>query len=324
MIRWIVRRTLAAAATFLAAVLLLFVLMRITPGDPLARLVGERDASAAEIAMLRERFGIDQPPLEQLRHFLLGAARGDLGVSIEHFPEPVTSLIATRLPATLLLGGVVLLLNFSVGLWLGVRQAVRRGSRFDRWTGRLALAAYAMPGFWVGLVLVALLSIRWRLFPAGQMTDPLLPADASVLRRAVDVLHHLALPALTLTLTSLAITMRHQRAAMLSVFRLDFVTAARARGLTESRVRWRHAWRNTLVPMLTLLGLWLPILVSGSVFVESVFNWPGLGALAAQAIAARDYPVLLGTAMLVSGAVVLASLAADLGYALADPRVRLT
>jgi peptide/nickel transport system permease protein len=116
--------------------------------------------------------------------------------------------------------------------------------------------------------------------------------------------------------------MRHQRAAMLSVFRLDFVTAARARGLPESSVRWRHAWRNTLVPMLTLLGLWLPIVVSGSVFVEAVFNWPGLGALAAQAIAARDYPVLLGTAMLVSGTVVLASLAADLGYALADPRVR--
>ena len=321
--RWLARRVLSAAATFVAAVLILFFLMRVTPGDPLARLVGERDASAAEIAQLRARFGIDQPPLAQLRSFLSGAARGDLGVSIEHFPEPVTSLIASRLPATLLLGGVVLLLNFSVGLWLGVRQAVRRGCRFDRWSGRLALAAYAMPAFWVGLVLVALLSIRWRLFPAAQLSDPLLPADAGLLRKALDVLHHLALPALTLTITSIAITMRHQRAAMLSVFRLDFVTAARARGLPEGRVRWRHAWRNTLVPMLTLLGLWLPIMVSGSVFVESVFNWPGLGALAAQAIGARDYPVLLGTAMLVSGAVVLASLAADVGYALADPRVRL-
>jgi peptide/nickel transport system permease protein len=321
--RWLLRRVLTAAATFVAAVLILFFLLRVTPGDPLARLVGERDASAAEIAQLRARFGIDQPPLAQLGSFLAGVARGDLGVSIEHFPEPVTSLLASRLPATLLLGGVVLLLNFSVGLWLGVRQAVRRGSRFDRWAGRLALAAYAMPAFWVGLVLVALLSIRWQLFPAGQMSDPLLSADAGISRKALDVLHHLALPALTLTVTSLAITMRHQRAAMLSVFRLDFVTAARARGLPETRVRWRHAWRNTLVPMLTLLGLWLPIMVSGSVFVESVFNWPGLGALAAQAIAARDYPVLLGTTMLVSGAVVLASLAADLGYALADPRVRL-
>ena len=311
-----------AAATFALAVLLLFVLMRLAPGDPLSRLVGDRDVSAAEIEQLRRRFGIDEPLPAQLGAFLSGAARGDLGISIEHYPDRVTSLLAARLPATALLGGVVLLINFTVGIWLGVRQAVRRGSRFDRWTGRLALTAYAMPGFWLGLVLVALLSLRWRLFPAAQMTDPLLPLEADAVTRALDLLRHLALPALTLSLTSIALTMRHQRAAMLSVFRLDFVTAARARGLTEHQVRWGHAWRNTLVPMLTLLGLWLPVLVTGSVFVESVFNWPGLGSLAAQAIASRDYPVLLGTAMLVSGAVVLAGLLADLGYAMADPRVR--
>ena len=322
MIRWLLGRTLQAAATFALAVLLLFVLMRLAPGDPLSRLVGDRDVSAAEIEQLRRRFGIDQPLPDQLRAFLSGASRGDLGVSIEHYPDRVTSLLAARLPATALLGGVVLLLNFTAGIWLGVRQASRRGSRFDRWTGRLALAAYAMPGFWLGLVLVAFLSLRWRLFPAAQMTDPLLPLDADALTRALDLLRHLALPALTLSLTSIALTMRHQRAAMLSVFRLDFVTAARARGLTEHQVLWRHAWRNTLVPMLTLLGLWLPVLVTGSVFVESVFNWPGLGSLAAQAIASRDYPVLLGTAMLVSGAVVLAGLLADLGYVLVDPRVR--
>jgi peptide/nickel transport system permease protein len=203
-----------------------------------------------------------------------------------------------------------------------VRQAIARGSRFDRWTGRLALAAYAMPGFWLALMLVALLSLRWRMFPAAQMTDPLLPADASDADRVLDLLHHLVLPALTLSITSIALTMRHQRAAMLAVFRLDYVTAARARGLDERQVRWGHAWRTTVVPMLTLLGLWLPILVSGSVFVESVFNWPGLGSLAAQAIAARDYPVLLGTAMLVAAVVVLAGWLADIGYAIADPRVR--
>jgi peptide/nickel transport system permease protein len=323
-IRWLIRRTLQAAATFAIAVLLLFILMRLAPGDPLSRLVGDRDASAAEIQQLRQRFGVDQPLLTQLREFFAGAARGDLGVSIEHYPDRVTSLLASRLPPTLLLGGVVLLLNFTLGIWLGVRQAVRRGSRFDRWTSRLALVTYAMPGFWLGLLLVAFVSLRWRLLPAAQMTDPLLPADADALARTLDLLRHLVLPALTLSLTSIALTMRHQRAAMLAVFRLDYVTAARARGLPEGQVRWGHAWRNTLVPMLTLLGLWLPILVSGSVFVESVFNWPGLGSLAAQAIASRDYPVLLGTAMLVSGAVVVAGLLADLGYSLVDPRVRPT
>ncbi|HEX7024957.1 MAG TPA: ABC transporter permease [Gemmatimonadales bacterium] len=322
MTRWLARRLVQAAVTFAVAVFLLFILMRLTPGDPLARLVGDRDVSAFEIGQLRARYGVDRPVLAQLGSFAGGLLHGDLGLSIEHYPDPVASLLRTRLPASLLLGGTVLLLNFTLGIWLGVHQAVRRGSRFDRWTGRLALAGYAMPGFWLAIVLVAFLSLRWRIFPAAQMTDPLLPADAGTAERALDLLRHLVLPAITLSLTSIALTMRHQRAAMLAVFRLDYVTAARARGLPEARVRWGHAWRTTLVPMLTLLGLWLPILVSGSVFVEAVFNWPGLGSLAAEAIAARDYPVLLGTAMLVSATVVLAGLLADLGYALADPRVR--
>jgi peptide/nickel transport system permease protein len=320
--RWLLRRIAQAAATFAVAVLLLFVLMRMAPGDPLARLAGDREVSAQEIAHLRARFGLDQPIAAQLRAFLAGVLRGDLGVSIEHYPERVNTLLGARLPPTLLLGGTVLLLNFGLGVWLGVRQAVRRGSRFDRWLTRLALAGYATPGFWLGLVLVAFLSLRWHLLPAAQMTDPLLPAGAGPVARALDVLRHLALPALTLSVTSIAVTMRHQRAALLATFRQDYVLAARSRGLTERRVIWGHAWRNTLVPMLTLLGLWLPILVSGSVFVEAVFNWPGLGSLAAEAIAARDYPVLVGTAMLASGAVVAAGLLADLGYALVDPRVR--
>ncbi len=322
MSRWLLRRVLQAALTFAAAVILLFFLMRLAPGDPLSRTAGDRAISGRELEFLRRRFGLDQPLVAQFSAFVGGAARGDLGVSIEHYPEKVTTLLAARLPATLLLGGTVLLLNFIFGIWLGVRQAVTRGSRFDRWLTRLALAGYAMPSFWLGLVLVAFVSLRWRLLPAAQMTDPLLPIDAGLGARALDVLRHLVLPALTLSLTSIAIMIRHQRAAMLAVFRLDYVTAARARGLTERRVLWRHAWRNTLAPMITLLGLWLPILVSGSIFVEAIFNWPGLGSLANEAIAARDYPVLLGTAMLVSGAVVLAGLVADLGYTVADPRVR--
>lgn len=322
MSRWLFRRLLQAALTFAVAVVLLFFLMRLTPGDPLSRLSADRAISERELEFLRRRFGLDQPLGVQFGAFLSGAAQGDLGVSIEHYPERVTSLLASRIPPTLLLGGTVLLLNFTIGVWLGVRQAVHRGSRFDRWLTRLTLAGYATPSFWLGLVLVAFVSLRWRLLPAAQMSDPLLALDAGIWTRSADVLRHLILPALTLSLTSVAIMMRHQRAAMLAVFRLDYVSAARARGLTERRVLWRHAWRNTLAPMITLLGLWLPILVSGSIFVEAIFNWPGLGSLANDAIAARDYPVLLGTAMLVSGAVVLAGLLADIGYMMADPRVR--
>lgn len=319
---WLVRRVLQAALTFVVAVILVFLLVRLTPGDPLQRLTDDRPISPEAVAQLRARFGLDRPLSAQLRSFGAGLLRGDLGVSIERYPDRVTSLLARRLPPTLLLGGAVLVLNFTLGVWLGVLQARRRGGATDRWLTRASLAGYAMPSFWLAIVLVAFVSIRWRLLPAAQMTDPLLALDAGPLTRAADLLRHLVLPAVTLSLTTIAVTMRHQRAALLGVLRLDFVRAARARGLPERRVLWRHAWRPTLVPMLTLLGLWLPLLVAGSVFVESVFNWPGLGALAAEAIAARDYPVLVGSSILVIGTVILAGVLVDLGYRLADPRVR--
>jgi ABC-type dipeptide/oligopeptide/nickel transport system permease component len=322
MAAWTIRRLLQAAVTFAASCLLLFVLMRATPGDPLARLEGDTQLSAQETAHLRKRFGLDQPVTTQLVTFLGGLASGDLGVSIGHYPERVVSLIGSRLPATLLLSGAVLFLNFTLGVWLGVLQARRRGRPIDRWLTRLSLAGYAMPSFWLGLVLVSFVSLRWHLFPAAQMRDPLLGSDAGGLVRALDVLRHLVLPAVTLSVVTIAATMRYQRTAMLQVMRQDFVRAARARGLSERRVIWGHAWRNALFPVLTLFGLWLPLLVTGSVFVESVFNWPGLGALAAEAIATRDYPVLMGTAILVSGCVVLGGFVTDLGYLLLDPRIR--
>ncbi|MEZ4457348.1 MAG: ABC transporter permease [Gemmatimonadales bacterium] len=155
------------------------------------------------------------------------------------------------------------------------------------------------------------------------MTDPLLPASAAWPVRALDVLRHLVLPAATLSIVTLAATMRYQRTAMLEVLRLDFVRAARARGLAEGQVVWRHAWRNALSPVVTLFGLWLPMLVSGAVFVESVFNWPGLGSLAAGAVGTRDYPVLMATSLLVAAAVLVGGILTDLAHHLLDPRTRI-
>jgi len=321
-IRWLIRRTAQAVITFVVVTVLLFVLMRLTPGDPLERLTGDRQVSAAESAELRRRFGIDQPIATQFRTFLAGALAGDLGVSIEHYPVKVSSLLASRLPASLLLGSTVLVLTFGLGISLGVLQAVRRGRPADRWLTRASLTFYAMPSFWLGLVLAWYFGIRLQILPVAQMHDPLLPPDAPWLTRAGDLLRHLILPAVTLTAVSVAAVMRYQRTALLEVLRREFILAARARGLPERRVLWRHAWRNALFPVLGLLGLWLPILVSGSVFVEQVFNWPGLGSLAADAVGARDYPVILGTAMLVSALVLLGGLLADLGYYALDPRVR--
>ncbi|MGH7509181.1 MAG: ABC transporter permease [Gemmatimonadales bacterium] len=321
MIGWLLRRALQALVTLAVAISLLFLLMRAAPGDPLSRVSEARPLSPAEIAALRARYGLDQPIGTQFTTFLGGLARGDLGVSIEH-GRPVTALLGERLPATLLLGGAVLLLNFTVGLWLGVRQAVRRGLREDRWLTTLSLTGYAMPSFWLGLVLAWLVGIEWRLLPAAGMQDPLLGPEASVLTRAGDVLRHLVLPAVTLSVVSIAATMRHQRAAMLEVLCLPYIVTARAKGLRESEVTWRHAWRNALFPVLTLFGLWLPILVSGSVFVEAVFAWPGLGSLAAGAVGSRDYPLLMGASLLVASLVVVSGFLTDMAYAVLDPRVR--
>ena len=316
------RRLMESAVTFALALTIVFFLMRATPGDPLARVFEGRMLSKAEIASLRARYGLDQPLTRQFGSFVGGLVRGDLGVSIE-YGRPVTALLAERLPATVLLGASVLLLNFSVGLWLGVRQAVRRGTREDRWLTTLSLVGYAMPSFWLGLVLAWLVGIELRLLPAAGMQDPFLTEDASFFTRALDVVRHLVLPTLTLSVVSIAATMRYQRTAMLEVLRLPFITTARAKGLREHDVTWRHAWRNALFPVITLFGLWLPILVTGSVFVEAVFAWPGLGSLAAGAVWGRDYPVIMGSVLLVAALVVTAGFLTDIAYVLLDPRVRL-
>jgi len=318
--RWLARRVLQAALTLAIALVLLFLLVHVLPGDPLAR-EGDRALTPQQAEALRARYGLDRPLAGQLLVFLGGLVRGDLGVSIE-YGRPVTGLLLERLPATLLLGGTVLLLNFTIGLWLGVRQAVRKDSREDRWITTLSLAGYATPSFWLGLVLAGFVGVRWRLLPPAGMRDPM--GSGSALATALDVLRHLVLPAITLSAVSIAGAMRYQRSAMLEVLRLPYIVTARAKGLPEPRVVWRHAWRNALFPVLTLLGLWLPILVSGSVFVESVFAWPGLGSLAIAAVNNRDYPLLMGSAVLVATLVVLGTLLSDAAYAVLDPRVRVS
>ena len=193
--RWLLRRALQSLVTLVVALVILFLLMHILPGDPLSRVGEGRPLTLEQIQALRDRYGLDRPLLEQLWSFVVGLVRGDLGVSIE-YARPVTGLLFERLPATLLLGGTVLLLNFTVGLWLGVRQAVRKDSPEDRWLTTLSLAGYATPSFWLGLVLAWLVGVHWRLLPPAGMRNPLL--DAGGLAAAIDVARHLVLPAITL------------------------------------------------------------------------------------------------------------------------------
>jgi peptide/nickel transport system permease protein len=318
---WLVGRIAQAVVTFAIAVVLMFVLMRLAPGDPIGRLQDDRAMSQAEVARLRDLYDLDQPVWRQFLTFVQGVLQADLGTSIEH-GLPVTSMLAARLGPTLLLGGAAILLNFTVGLWLGVRQAVRRGRREDRVLTVLSLAGYATPSFWLGLVLAWLVGIKLGWLPVAGMKNPLLSPGDPWIVRALDIAAHLVLPALTMSIVTIAGTMRYQRSAMLEVLRLPYIWTARAKGLPERAVIWRHAWRNALFPVITLFGLWLPLLVTGSVFVEMVFAWPGLGSLAAHAASSRDYPMVMGASLLAAGVVVTASLLTDIAYALLDPRVR--
>jgi len=317
---WLLWRTGQALVTFLLATSLLFVIMRLSPGDPLARLESDRPLTPEAVATLRARYGLDQPIARQFAGFVAGVTRGELGSSIER-GRPVTALLAERLPATILLGGTALVVNFTFGIWLGAWQAGRRGTRTDRWVTTLSLAAYATPSFWLALVLAWGFGTELRLLPVAFLHDPLLPADAGWITRALDGLRHLVLPAATLSIVTLGATARYQRAAMLEALSQPFIRTARAKGLPDAAVHWRHAWPNALAPMLALFGLWLPILVAGSVFVEQVFAWPGVGTLATEAILARDYPVIMGVAVLVAGTVILGNLLADALHRLVDPRL---
>ncbi len=300
------------------ALVVFFLLTRLAPGDPLAGLTEERTLSAEAVARLRARYAPDVPLPAQLASWASGVARGDFGTSIQ-YQRPVRDLVLERLPATLLLGGAVLLVNFTLGVWLGALQALRHGRPADHLLGIASLVAYSTPVFWLGLLLAGWFGITLRWLPVAGMTDPLRAAGGWA--AATDLLRHLVLPAATLSLVTVGATMRYQRAAMLEALREPFVLAARARGLDERRVR-RHAWRNALSPVVTLLGLWLPLLVVGAVFVERVFAWPGLGGLAADAAAARDYPLLMGSTTLATATVVAGGVLADLLHRWLDPRLR--
>ncbi len=317
---WLLRRCAAALAIVFAVVTLIFFAIHAAPGTPFLP-GGDRPFDPLVEARLRARFGLDQPLPVQYGRYLAALAHGDFGESFR-LQEPVRDAVAAAIPNTLLLAAAALAIDLLLGISLGAWQAVRAGTGADAALTGAMLVGYSLPTFWLGLVLLLLLGERAHLFPIGGATDPVFHDAMSLGGRALDRLRHLALPALTLGLVGAAGTARYQRAAMLEALHRGFVRTARAKGLGERSVVIRHALRNALLPTITLAGLALPFLLTGSVVVETVYAWPGMGKLAADAIAARDYPLVMATALIASVLVVLGSLAADLVYAAADPRVR--
>jgi peptide/nickel transport system permease protein len=320
-IGFMLRRAAQAVLVVFAASSLTFFLLHLAPGDPFTSLYQTPGMTAALQQAYRARAGLDLPLGEQYARYVANVARGDFGWS-ESLHMPVSEAMAAALPNTLLLMGTGLALAFVLGIGLGVLQAARRGSWIDRGISTATLVLYSMTDYWLAIVGLLLFTSTFRIFPAGGMRDAAFYDYMTSFERVRDRLWHLALPALTVTLLVAALVARHQRAAMLDVMDDDYVRTARAKGLDERGVTLRHAWRNALVPVISLFGMSVPSLVGGAVFIERVYGWPGIGGAAFAAIAARDYALLTAIVIVGSAMVALGNLVADLLHAAADPRVR--
>ena len=321
MIEFLLRRVMQGAAIVLAVATLAFVLLHLAPGDPFSATLDDPRIAQSTRDQLRANYGLDRPLPEQYARYVIRVARGDFGPSYSH-NRPVAHVLRSAIPNTLLLMGTALVASLVLGVGIGVLQALRRGRPTDRALGAGSLVVASVPDFWLALLVMLALAYWLPIFPISGTVTEVLHDFMTPLERLVDRLRHLALPALTLTLVTTATIARYQRAALLEVLPEDYVRTARAKGLGERAVVLRHALRNALLPVITIIGLAFPTLLGGAVFVEQVFGWPGMGRVAVAAFGARDYPLVLAEVIVGGVLVVVGGIVADLLYAAADPRLR--
>jgi peptide/nickel transport system permease protein len=318
MVLLLLRRALSGAAVVFGVLTLMFFLLRLAPGDPARLLVGPA-ATEEQVTAQRRALGLDRPLPAQYAAWLGRFVQGDWGTSIAT-GRPVASTLAEAWPATVRLVGTSLVLSYLLGIAIGVLQAMR-GGRLDTALSVATVTLFALPGYWLGLMLVMVFTYQTRMLPAfgaaGFDSDFLTGWD-----RIADRLRHLALPLATLTLIGIGGTARYVRGAMLDVAGAPFVAIARAKGLSPARVAVRHVLRNALIPVVTLLGLSLPALFSGAVFIEAIFAWPGVGRVLVEGVVARDYPIVMAATAVSAALVVAGNLLAEALVGWADPRVR--
>ena len=321
MIPYITRRLLMMIPLVLGITILTFLVMQLAPGRPTDVMTDLNVKMSAEAKQkLIQIYGLDQPWHVQYWKWLKRVAKLDFGTSFKD-DRPVMDKIAERLPATLLLNILSLALIFIVALIIGVYSAVHEKSVFDRLMTLLVYVGFSAPTFWIALLLMILFGLQWGLLPISGLRS-LNYDELNAGEKVLDLAKHLALPVLVTAHTGLAALSRYSRSAMLEVIRQDYIRTARAKGLAESKVIFKHALRNALIPIITLLGLMLPDLIGGSFIFETIFAYPGMGRLGYDAIMARDYPVLMGIGTIVAFLTLLGNLIADIFYALADPRIR--
>ncbi|NDY43421.1 ABC transporter permease [Dissulfurirhabdus thermomarina] len=323
MLFYFLRRLAGLVPTFLGITLISFTVMHLAPGEPMSLQADFNPKMTPEMrARLRAQYGLDKPLYVQYTRWLEGLAKLDLGRSFAPDRRPVWDKIRERLPVTLLINGLSLLLILGVAVPLGVAAAVRHNSLFDQVTTVIVFLGYAAPTFWVALLLMLLFGVKLGWLPISGVHSLMGYEQMGAVEKLLDWARHLILPVFVSAVGGLAGLSRYARSSMLEVLRQDFITTARAKGLPERRVVYVHALRNALLPLVTILGLSLPTLIGGSVIFESIFAIQGIGQLMWTSVLARDYPVLMGNLVIVSVLTLLGNLLADIGYALADPRIR--
>lgn len=317
MLRYTLRRLIIGIGMLLALSALIFLLLRLTPGDPIDAYIDPNiPMSPSDLAELRSSLGLDRPLPVQYLAWLGQALEGNLGYSIKRLDQPVLSLVLSRIGPTVLLMGTALLMAIVVGIAIGVIGAVRRNSVADISFSVFALAGISSPAFLSALIGLYVFSVRLNWAPSGGM---LTPGDVFSIS---DLFQHLVLPAALLAIAQAALIMRYTRASMLEVLNQDYVRTARAKGVVEFWVISKHALRNALLPVVTLIGSTIGLAIGGAIFIESVFNWPGMGLLLVDAVETRDYPVIMGATLVIGTCVITVNLLTDIAYAVIDPRIK--
>ncbi|MDI3470741.1 MAG: dipeptide ABC transporter, permease protein DppB [Pseudolabrys sp.] len=335
MLRFLLTRVSLIVPTFIGITLLVFVLVRLIPGDPIETMAGERGIDATLHERLRHEYGFDRPVIVQYGLYLQRLIHGDLGRSIVTH-KPVIEEFASLFPATIELSVCAILFALCIGIPVGVLAAVRRNSIFDHGVMALTLTGYSMPIFWWGLLLILLFSVQLGWTPVSGhiafiyfiepktgflLIDTLLAGNTAAFWSAVG---HLVLPAIVLGTVPLAVIARMTRSAMLEVLGEDYIRTARAKGLSNARVVAVHAFRNALIPIVTVIGLQVGVLFTGAILTETIFSWPGVGKWLIEGIGRRDYPVLQGGTLLIGAIIMTVNLLVDLTYGLINPRIRHT
>jgi len=332
MINYIIKRLLALIPILIGVAVIVFLIVHLIPGDPAQTMLGERATDEA-LQRLREQMGLNDPLLVQFWRYVKDLLRGDLGRSIMS-NNPVSAELAQRFPATLELSFFAMIFAVVVGIPAGIFASINQNSWFDNLSMLIALMGVSMPIFWLGLMFIWLFAVELGWFPPSSrigvgldftpitnlyVIDSIIQLNFNALK---DILHHLVLPAVALGTIPMAIIARMTRSSMLEVLRKDFIRTAYAKGLKRKIVIFKHALKNAMVPIITVVGLQFGVLLGGAVMTETIFSWPGLGKYLVDAIYARDFPIVQGGILFFAGVFVIVNLIVDLSYALVDPRIQ--